>query len=789
VRRGALDLRLVGPAVVAWLAAGLVVAWPDAALATSIALWAGAAALLGIALLARRGIVVIAAVCAVAAALVCASVAAQAPARRPAVLLGAADDGRHVVLTVAAGETLWPAAEPRDAAEPLSGGGPAAQRDPPYAATVTAVRIGAETTMVSAPVLVFGEHPGQRIGIGAALTIAGTVTATAPEDDVGFLVFAAGRPRVTRPPPPTLAWADRLRADFAAAASRLPGDGGDLLPGLAIGDTSAVGDGLDAAMKATSLSHLTAVSGANCAVVIGLIMVLGGAAGLPRWARIAASVTVLVGFVVLVTPQASVVRAGVMAVIVLLATLGGRPVRGVPVLALASLLLLVVDPWMSRDYGFALSVLATGGLLVLSVPLARLLSRTMPLPVAAVFAIPLAAQLACQPVLILLQPSIPLYGIAANMLAEPAAPIATVVGLLGCVVLPFAPPVGEFVVSAAWLPAGWIAAVASFFAGLPGAALPWPEGPPGVALLAVGTTLGLVALLARRRRSRLLGGAVAVALLAAVVGATVGIRVGERLGRPDDWQIAACDIGQGDAVLVRSAGKVALVDTGPDPVLLARCLDTLGIGRIDLLVLSHFDLDHVGGTEAVLGRVDRAIVGPSGGADDDRLVASLAASGAQTEGVRRGDGGMLGDLRYTVLWPRERLGPVEPGNEASVTIAFEPVGECPHGCLSSLFLGDLGERAQALVLAGGSMAPADVVKVSHHGSADQSQRLYERVDATVGVISVGADNGYGHPTDRLLDILDATGTRAERTDLAGLVLLSPGDERGEVRIWTERAPP
>jgi competence protein ComEC len=267
-------------------------------------------------------------------------------------------------------------------------------------------------------------------------------------------------------------------------------------------------------------------------------------------------------------------------------------------------------------------------------------------------------------------------------------------------------------------------------------------------------------------------------------GATVGTQVTAQLDRPDDWQIAACDIGQGDAVLVRSAGLVALVDTGPEPEPLAACLDTLGIARIDLLVLSHFDLDHVGGTDAVVGRVERAIVGPSAEAVDDRLLADLSAGGAHVERAGRGLEGVLGELRWRVLWPRARLGGVEPGNDASVTVVFDPVGDCATGCLGSLFLGDLGERAQALVLAAGGVEHVDVVKVAHHGSADQSSRLYERARATVGVISVGADNDYGHPTDRLLDLLAAVGTTAMRTDLDGLVLLSPGGEPGEVRVWS-----
>ncbi|GAB2448323.1 beta-lactamase superfamily II metal-dependent hydrolase [Conyzicola lurida] len=239
-------------------------------------------------------------------------------------------------------------------------------------------------------------------------------------------------------------------------------------------------------------------------------------------------------------------------------------------------------------------------------------------------------------------------------------------------------------------------------------------------------------------------------------------------------------------MLVRSAGRVALVDTGPLPEPLGACLDTLGIGRIDLLVLSHFDLDHVGGTEAVIGRVDRAIVGPASDAADDRLLADLAAGGAVVERVSRGDSGVLGELRFTVLWPRARLGTVEPGNDASVALEFAGAGDCASGCLGSLFLGDLGEQSQALMLAAGPVSPVDVVKVSHHGSADQLPRLYERASATVGLIGVGADNDYGHPTDELLDLLAGVGTTVWRTDTDGLILVSPAAADEGVRVWSER---
>src|SRR5690349_13550998 len=173
-------------------------------------------------------------------------------------------------------------------------------------------------------------------------------------------------------------------------------------------------------MKASSLSHLTAVSGANCAIITAAAFALAAACGLRRGLRVGLAVLALAAFVVLVTPQPSVVRAGAMAVVVLIAIASGRPGGGVAALSLAVVGLLVVDPWLARDYGFALSAAATAGLLLLAAPLAARLGRVMPRPVAMVLAVPIAAQLACQPILVLLDPAIAVYGVPANLLAAPA---------------------------------------------------------------------------------------------------------------------------------------------------------------------------------------------------------------------------------------------------------------------------------------------------------------------------------------------------------------------------------
>lgn len=764
---GAADLRLLPVAATAWLGAGVAVAVPADGwtLAVAVGLWVLAAVLAVVRLPgAWRGMVVLALA---GGALAVTSVVAQAGVRSPPVLNEAAHAGRTVELVVA-----------------VSG----RSTDGRIPGTAHSARIAGSSVGLAAPVLVFGRPGDSAVGraqIGSLLRVTGTVAAADPGEDVAFLVFARGDAELAGTPPPLLAAASAIRSDFRSAASGLPGDGGALLPGLAIGDTSSVSATLSDAMKTASLSHLTAVSGANCAIVVGLALALGAAAGLPRLARLAIAALVLAGFVVVVTPEPSVIRAAVMAVVALIALATGRAARGLPLLCVAVLVLLTIDPWLSRSYGFALSVLATGGLLLLARPLAEVMARWLPRGLALVLAVPLAAQLACQPVLLMLNPSLPLYGVAANLLAEPAAAPVTVLGLIACVAAPVFPPLATVVSALAWLPASWIAAVATFFAALPGARAPWPTGVLGILLLSALTVAGLVAAIGGvpptlRRAAR---AALAIATIG-YLGTLGASQLVESVTRPTDWEFALCDVGQGDATVIRSQGMIALDDTGPDPARLQHCLDELGITHISLLVLTHYDLDHVGGVSAVYGKVDRALIGPPSDPGDQRIASDLRANGAEVDQVSRGETGTLGELRWDVLWPPPRG--VEPGNPASVTIQVTAEGACARGCLSGILLGDLGEDSQARLLGTGQVRHVDVVKVAHHGSADQSARLYEALHATVGVIGVGAGNDYGHPTSKLLGILAAVGTRPIRSDLDGMALIAPGPSPGDVRVWTEK---
>lgn len=469
------DLRLVPAALVAWGVSWLLVGTPGAATGLAVGAWlaAGGAVAAAILMPSVRGAVVPVAMLLAATGLVATTVSLREPLRSPQSL---ADVRRFEVVTTA----------------PLAAG------DDRVRGTIGAV-----------PVLVTGLDLGTGAGLGAALDVHGRLQ-TLPDGGAIAGILIADRAEVSRPPPGMLAWAEQLRSGFRAIAAMLPGDGGALLTGLAIGDDAGLPPEVEEAMTATSLSHLTAVSGANCAVVVGAALLAAAALGLPRRIRLLVALVVLAAFVVLVTPQPSVVRAAVMAALALVGLAADRPVRGVPLLALAVLLVVAADPWAAREVGFVLSVLATGGLLLVAGPLADRLAAMLPRPVALLVAVPAAAQLACQPVIVVLDPALPVAGVVANLLAGPAAPIATGLGLIACLVAPVSTALALALAWAAWLPSTWIAGVATVLADAPFARMPWPSDGAGLAAATVGSAAAIGWAVGRGRPARA-AGAIALA--------------------------------------------------------------------------------------------------------------------------------------------------------------------------------------------------------------------------------------------------------------------------------------
>ncbi|MFJ4207586.1 ComEC/Rec2 family competence protein [Paenarthrobacter sp. NPDC089675] len=289
------------------------------------------------------------------------------------------------------------------------------------------------------------------------------------------------------------------RERFRDASSRLPPDAAGLLPGMVAGDTSALPEDLVAAMKTTGMTHLTAVSGANCAVILGGFLMLARTLRLPRPFAAVVAAGGLAAFVVLVGPDPSVLRAAVMGCVGLAAVAGGLRGRSLSFLCLAITALLLSDPFLAGSIGFLLSVLATLGIVLFAGRIASWFPSRVPSWLAAGVAVPLAAQLMCAPVIVALQPQLTLYSLPANVLAGPLVAPVTVLGTLSMPLASAAPWLAAAPLAVAGFCATAVAGVARFFAGLPGAALPWSEGGTGIAAMVLfSVVMGLAVMAALR---------------------------------------------------------------------------------------------------------------------------------------------------------------------------------------------------------------------------------------------------------------------------------------------------
>ncbi|MFB4424591.1 ComEC/Rec2 family competence protein [Streptomyces sp. QL37] len=596
-------------------------------------------------------------------------------------------------------------------------------------------------------------------------------------------------PQVTKEPTLLQRVAGRLRSGLRDATDRLDADARALLPGLVVGDTSRVPPDLHDAFKATDLTHLLAVSGANLSILLFLLIGPPGSAsrserrGLAPRLGMSLRMTALTGggialaFVIVCRPEPSVLRAAACGLITLLAIGTGRRRSLIPALATAVLLLVLYDPWLARSYGFLLSVLATGALLTLAPRWSGALQRHgVPARLAEVLAAAGAAQAVCAPVVVVLASRVSLVAIPCNLLAEFAVAPATVLGFAALAVAPASMPVAEVLAEIAGWPVGWIASVARAGAALPGAEADWPGGWRGASLLAVLTAL-LVLSARRLARHPWVCSAAALLLVLAVLRPVPLTRIVTGWP-PPGWAFALCDVGQGDAmVLAAGDGTGVVVDTGPEPRLVDRCLRDLGVTRVPLLLLTHFHADHVRGLPGVLrGREVGAIQTTSLDEPPEQAAfVERTAAAARVPTVRAvpGERRRTGPLDWQVLWPATGA-PGTPGayvteepNDSSVTLLVR------SGGLTLLLLGDLEPPAQQGVLRSHPALPrVDVLKVAHHGSAHQDAALLRSARPRFALISCGKGNPYGHPAARTVEALEAAGAKVLRTDVHGAIAVA-----------------
>lgn len=637
-------------------------------------------------------------------------------------------------------------------------------------ASTRAVTARGRSWQTRRPVLVIGSVDWERVRLGSRVRLTGRLEPDAGE--LAAVVSAAGPPRRTGAPSALLDGAERVRASIRAAVADRPPEQRALVPALVMGDDQRLGEDLADDFRTTGLTHLLAVSGTNLTLVVGFCLVIARWCGVRgRWLLLVGAIGI-VGFVLLARNEPSVVRAAAMGTVALIGLGRHGRERGSRALAVAVVALLLLDPWLATSVGFTLSALATAGILYLGPPL-RDAMTWLPRWAAEAIAVPLAAQLACTPVIAAISSQVSLVAVAANLLVVPAVAPATVLGLLAGLVGLLWPAAGALLGTLAGWCVAWIVTVARACAGLPGAAIGWGSGSVAVAVLTL-VVVGVVAAAPRLLRRRTLGIGLALGLVVTIlVPLDVLVVV---FGRPwlpsllpgaspwrpvpDDWALVACDVGQGDALVLRSGPHQAVVvDAGPDPDAVDRCLDRLSIRRVPLLVLTHFHADHIDGLPGVLrGRtVERiettTLAAPPG------LLAGLGhgARAPSPQPIEVDVGRRFGDVTVQALWPAPGVIP-DSANDSSVVLLAQV------GSIRVLLPGDLEPPAQAQLDRRYPDLAVDVLKVPHHGSRFQDTDWLVGLGARTALVCVGRGNDYGHPAPELLDRLTGAGLEVGRTD-------------------------
>lgn len=644
---------------------------------------------------------------------------------------------------------------------------------------------------LNSPAAVFADDRWAEIPIGATVSTRGKIVPSNGPLNVSPLVATSGAPRIESGPGPIQSTMNRLRDGLRRATAARDPDGASLVAGLAIGDESGQSPALSDSMLRSGLSHLTAVSGGNTAIVLILVLGLARVFPTPIWFQAGSGGIALLGYLILVGPQPSVLRATVMGAVVLVGLARGGFVAGLPVLSLAAFGLLLLDPSLAVSLGFGLSVAATAGLLLLAPAVRRgivaipILDR-LPRWLCDALAVTLSAQFATAPILLAVGNDISLAAVPANLLVAPVVAPITIAGLLAAVSSLLAPAVaigiawpatflGEWIAYVATLTSSWEWAtvgriggvaivVSSFFAvgllGIRG----WLRKYVG---FHVGKHLGERALprvpLVSMRTFAVVSSGCAILLMACLAL----LRPTER-----DWRVVACDVGQGSATLVRSGSAVILVDAGPQDGGISECLSHAGVTELNAVAITHLHADHADGLADVLADVPvQSIFATSAHLNRDRWRELDQRSGdsLQPRVLEAGQRLEVPGLTGEILWPHKGHPASAAGmNNGSLVIKFR----WDDG-FTLLVTGDVETEAQqAIVSKQPTTDPIDVVTVPHHGSPNLEPAFARQFSPSVALVSVGEDNEYGHPSEQSLKSFESAGATLFRTDELGSLKLA-----------------
>lgn len=572
---------------------------------------------------------------------------------------------------------------------------------------------------------------------------------------------------------------EQVQATLSETIDRtFPASAANIMKGLLIGIRQDLSPEMMNAYSKLGFTHVLAISGLHMTVLVAGLLAFMRGAGFSRETSILTTMGFIPAYVILVGAAPSVVRSGIMAVAVLYGHFLNRPRDGLNIWGAALIIMILCNPYQLWDIGFQLSFAVTWGLLTLSSPL----QQAIPIPTEpfrSLHSVTLAAQLVSFPLTIYYFHQYHVLSFFVNLIFVPLYSfIITPLGFIGLLLGLIHPALALIPANIVSFLLYWINVTleqAAIWKGL----IFYLACPPTWWMVLNGFVLIRGTWLTSEKKKFWIIGMIFSYMLLPLHSYQ-----GEKV------TVTFLDVGQGDAIVIEGPDdRVYLIDGGgipfqpdkkeawkqrhdpydPGKRIIIPFLKSRGIEEIDLLIMTHGDLDHIGGLTAVIRELNVKQVLWNGRTPSSEVEkALLALIKEQKISLQLGRRGLTWKdhpgVQWTVLHPSSDSS--ESDNNRSIVLLLDAFGK------KVLFTGDLELKGERELLDKVSLGPIDVLKVGHHGSRTSTgPEWVDRLNPALAIISVGEQNRFGHPHPETLETLDKAGSRILRTDQSGAITL------------------
>lgn len=486
-------------------------------------------------------------------------------------------------------------------------------------------------------------------------------------------------------------------------------------------------------------------------------------------------------FVLVSGASPSVVRAGIMAVILILSEVLARQPNTISTVASTALIILLYNPFIICDIGFILSFGGTIGIILLNKPITDMIVNKFYLIkdnrffkyILEMLSVTLSAQIILTPVMWYYFNTVSLISIMTNLLVGPFTGIITICGLVIYFTSLIFKPLAQLISYMAYMLISIIIYISKMCSEIPYGNLILPT--PSILFI---VSYYLVIYLIFKKKNKFIGdhtNFLKRKIISIIVSVLIIMQIASILIPRNYIEVNTIDVGQGDSTLIKTNNYNILIDGGGSEnsdydvgsaILVPYLLDNTN-GIIDLMIISHFHEDHAEGCIAVLEelKVGKIIIGSQPKKTElyDKVLQLAKAKEIPIITVTKGDSVSMDGLKFEILYPAEALQIQEDLNNNSLVIRME------YCNISMIFTGDIEKEAEEILLNEDfQKLDVDILKVAHHGSKSSSiVEFLEKVTPKISLISVGIDNKFNHPNDEVIQRLRNVGSIIYRTDECG----------------------